>query len=89
MADKTTQRATRKELLGKVVSNRMDKTIVVSVERRIKDSLYKKFVNKSSRFLAHDEKNETGEGDFVRLMETRPLSKRKRWRMVEIIERAK
>ena len=79
----------RKERIGLVVSNKMDKSIVVSVERKVKHPLYGKFVKNSKKFLAHDEKNECNIGDTVRIMETRPISKRKRWRLVEIIERAK
>ena len=79
----------RKERTGVVASNKMDKSIVVSIERRVKHPLYGKFVKKTSRFVAHDEKNSCNEGDTVRIMETRPLSKRKNWRLVEIIERAK
>jgi len=72
-----------------VVSNKMDKSIVVEIERREKHPIYGKFIKKTSRFMAHDEKNDCNIGDTVRIMETRPLSKRKRWRLVEIIERAK
>jgi small subunit ribosomal protein S17 len=79
----------RKERIGIVASNKMDKSIVVSIERRVKHPLYGKFVKKTSRFVAHDEKNTCNEGDTVRIMETRPLSKSKNWRLVEIIERAK
>tara|TARA_B100000123_G_scaffold243711_1_gene198678 strand:+ start:940 stop:1194 length:255 start_codon:yes stop_codon:yes gene_type:complete len=79
----------RKERIGVVASNKMDKSIVVSIERRVKHPLYGKFVKKTSRFIAHDEKNSCNEGDTVRIMETRPLSKNKNWRLVEIIERAK
>ena len=79
----------RKERIGVVASNKMDKSIVVSIERRVKHPLYGKFVKKTSRFVAHDEKNTCNEGDTVRIMETRPLSKSKNWRLVEIIERAK
>ena len=79
----------RKERIGIVASNKMDKSIVVSIERRVKHPLYGKFVKKTSRFIAHDEKNSCNEGDTVRIMETRPLSKSKNWRLVEIIERAK
>ena len=79
----------RKERIGVVASNKMDKSIVVSIERRVKHPLYGKFVKKTSRFIAHDEKNTCNEGDTVRIMETRPLSKSKNWRLVEIIERAK
>ena len=79
----------RKDRIGLVVSNKMDKSIVVSVERKVKHPIYGKFVKKSTKFLAHDEKNDTNIGDKVRIMETRPLSKNKCWRLVEIIERAK
>ena len=79
----------RKERIGIVASNKMDKSIVVSIERRVKHPLYGKFVKKTSKFVAHDEKNSCNEGDTVRIMETRPLSKSKNWRLVEIIERAK
>ena len=79
----------RKERVGTVTSTKMDKTITVSVQRRIKHPIYGKFIGKTTKFHAHDEKNECGEGDRVRIMETRPLSKSKRWRLVEIIERAK
>jgi small subunit ribosomal protein S17 len=72
-----------------VVSNKMDKSIVVSIERRFKHPIYGKFVKKTNKFMAHDEKNECNIGDTVRIMETRPLSKNKNWRLVEIIERAK
>ena len=82
-------RTHRKERTGLVVSNSMDKSIVVTVLRRVKHPKYHKFVKKSSRFMAHDEKNEANPGDTVRIMETRPLSKNKCWRLVEIIERAK
>ena len=79
----------RKERIGIVTSNKMDKSIVVSIARRVKHDLYGKFLNKTSKFVAHDEKNECNEGDTVKIMETRPLSKNKNWRLVEIIERAK
>ena len=79
----------RKERIGTVASNKMDKSIVVSIERRVKHPLYGKFVKKTSRFVAHDEKNSCNEGDTVRIMETRPISKSKNWRLVEIIERVK
>ncbi len=79
----------RKERVGVVVSNKMDKTIAVNVERKVKHPMYGKFVKKSKKYLAHDEKNDCGIGDTVRIMETRPLSKNKCWRLVEIIERAK
>ncbi len=79
----------RKERIGVVVSNKMDKTIVVAEKRKVKHPIYGKFVNKTSKFYAHDEKNDCNEGDTVKTMETRPLSKNKGWRLVEIIERAK
>ena len=83
------ERNLRKERIGVVVSNKMDKSIVIKVERKVKHPLYGKFVKKSSKFMAHDEKNECNIGDVVRIMETRPLSKNKCWRLVEIVERAK
>lgn len=83
------ERNLRKERIGVVVSNKMDKSIVILVERKVKHPLYGKFVKKSTKFMAHDEKNEAGIGDTVRIMETRPLSKNKCWRLVEIIEKAK
>lgn len=89
MTTTTTTRNLRKERLGLVTSNKMDKSIVVTVERKVKHPIYGKFVKKSTKFVAHDEKNECNIGDLVRIMETRPLSKRKCWRLVEIIERAK
>mgnify|MGYP000948427716 CR=1 FL=1 len=82
-------RPLRKERIGLVVSNKMDKTIVVTVERKVKHPIYGKFVKKSTKFMAHDEKNDSNIGDRVRIAETRPLSKNKCWRLVEIIERAK
>lgn len=85
----TTTRNLRKERQGLVTSNKMDKSIVVTVERKVKHPMYGKFVKKSTKFVAHDEKNECNIGDVVKIMETRPLSKRKCWRLVEIIERAK
>ncbi len=83
------KRNLRKERIGIVVSNKMEKSIVVAVHRKMKHGLYGKFINKTTRFVAHDEKNECNIGDTVRISETRPLSKNKNWRMVEIIERAK
>lgn len=79
----------RKERVGTVTSSKMDKSIVVMVQRRVKHAKYGKFLKKSSSFVAHDEKNECNQGDTVKIMETRPLSKRKNWRLVEILERAK
>lgn len=83
------ERNLRKEKVGIVVSNKMQKSIVVEVERRVKHPKYGKFVKKTSRFAAHDENGECGIGDTVRIAETKPLSKTKCWRLVEIIERAK
>ena len=79
----------RKERVGVVVSNKMDKTITVAVTRKIKHPVYGKFMNKSKKFAAHDEKNDCSIGDTVKIMETRPVSKNKRWRLVEVLERAK
>ena len=83
------ERNLRKTRTGVVTSNKMDKTITISVERRLRHPIYGKFVKKTNKFMAHDEKNDCNIGDTVRIMETRPLSKSKRWRLVEIIERAK
>ena len=83
------ERALRKTRVGKVVSDKMDKTVVVAVEDHVKHPLYKKIVKKTYKLKAHDENNECGIGDTVKVMETRPLSKDKRWRLVEIIEKAK
>ena len=85
----TTERNLRKERVGKVVSNKMTKSITVAVDRRVKHPIYGKFVHKTTKYMAHDEKNEAGIGDTVRISETRPLSKLKRWRLVEVIEKAK
>ena len=79
----------RKQLIGKVISNKMDKTIVVEIERLMMHSLYKKSVRMRKRFKSHDEKNECSVGDIVKIEETRPLSKDKRYRLVDIIEKAK
>lgn len=83
------KRNLRKERTGLVTSNKMDKSIVVQIERRMRHAVYGKFIKKSNKFIAHDEKNECNIGDTVRIMETKPLSKNKNWRLVEIIERAK
>ncbi|GHM99600.1 30S ribosomal protein S17 1 [Cytophagales bacterium WSM2-2] len=83
------ERNSRKERVGKVVSNKMQKSITVAMNRKVKHPIYGKFMNKTTKFMAHDEKNEAGIGDTVRIMETRPLSKNKRWRLVEIVEKAK
>lgn len=85
----TKTRKVRKERVGLVVSSKMDKTISVSIRRQIKHPIYGKILKRSSQLMAHDENNDANEGDTVRIMETRPLSKNKRWRLVEIIERAK
>ncbi|MFH1005486.1 MAG: 30S ribosomal protein S17 [Bacteroidota bacterium] len=79
----------RKEKTGLVTSNKMSKTIVVSVERKIKHAKYGKFIKRTSKFMAHDEKNESNIGDVVRIIETRPLSKNKCWRLVEVLEKVK
>ncbi len=79
----------RKIRIGKVVSNKMSKSILVEVERRVPHKLYKKYFKRTTRLMAHDEKGEAGIGDTVRVMETRPLSKMKRWRLVEIVQKAK
>ncbi len=89
VAAETIVRNLRKQKTGTVVSNKMDKTILVKVERRLMHPLYGKFVKSSKKFFAHDEENTCKVGDLVRIMETRPLSKNKRWRLVEILERAK
>ena len=83
------ERNLRKERIGVVVSNKMEKSIVVLVERKVKHPKYGKFVKKSTKFMAHDEKNEANIGETVRIMETRPLSKNKCWRLVEVVEKAK
>lgn len=82
-------RAIKKQIVGVVSSTKMDKSIVVSVERKIKHPIYGKFVKKTKKFMAHDEMNECTEGDIVRLVESRPLSSKKRWRLVEVLEKAK
>lgn len=83
------QRNLRKIRVGRVVSDKMEKSITVSIERKVKHPLYGKFMKKTSKLMAHDEKNECGIGDTVKVMETRPLSKNKRWRLIEVIEKAK
>jgi len=87
--DSTVERNDRKERIGVVQSAKMDKTITVSVRRQMKHPMYGKYLERSSKHMTHDEDNEANEGDTVRIMETRPISKNKRWRLVEIIERAK
>lgn len=85
----TVERKLRKTRTGVVTSNKMEKTITVSIERKVIHPLYGKFLKKTKKYTAHDESNECNEGDLVKIMETRPMSKNKRWRLVEIIERAK
>ncbi len=88
-AQTTVERNLRKVRVGRVVSNKMDKSCVVAVERKVKHPKYGKFMKKTTKLMVHDENNECGIGDTIRVMETRPLSKNKRWRLVEIIEKAK
>ena len=83
------ERSNKKVFIGVVTSSKMDKTISVSIERRVRHPLYNKYVKKTTKLMAHDEKNECGVGDTVRIMETRPLSRHKRWRLVEIMEKAR
>ncbi|MCU0444388.1 MAG: 30S ribosomal protein S17 [Microscillaceae bacterium] len=83
------ERKSRKERIGKVYSNKMNKTITVLVERKFKHPIYGKFITKTTKFMAHDEAEDCNIGDIVKIMECRPLSKNKRWRLVQIIERAK
>lgn len=83
------ERNLRKERIGQVVSNKMQKSITVAVNRKEKHPIYGKFIRKTTKFTAHDETNQCNIGDTVRIMETRPLSKNKRWRLIEVIERAK
>jgi small subunit ribosomal protein S17 len=89
VSKETPKRARRKIRVGKVVSNKMAKSIVVAVERQVAHALYKKYFRRTTKLMAHDEKQEAGIGDTVKIMETRPMSARKRWRLVEIIEKAK
>ncbi|WP_461051032.1 30S ribosomal protein S17 [Spirosoma arcticum] len=88
-AETESGRNARKERIGRVTSNKMQKTITVAIDRKVKHPMYGKFMNKTKKLTVHDEKNECGIGDTVRVMETRPLSKNKRWRLIEIIEKAK
>ena len=83
------ERNSRKERIGKVVSNKMQKSITIAIDRKVKHPIYGKFMKKTTKLMAHDEKNECNIGDTVKIMETRPMSKLKRWRLVEIIERVK
>jgi small subunit ribosomal protein S17 len=89
MEQNTITRGRRKTRIGLVTSNKMEKSITVAVERKVKHPLYGKFLKKTTKFMAHDETNQCGIGDTVKIMETRPLSKNKCWRLVEIIEKAK
>lgn len=89
MENQVIKRNSRKVVVGKVVSDKADKTVVVLIERRVKHPMYGKTVKKTKKFHAHDENNECNIGDIVELMETRPLSKQKRWRLVKIVEKAK
>jgi small subunit ribosomal protein S17 len=84
-----TERNLRKERVGKVVSNKMEKSCVITVERKVKHPMYGKFMTKTTKLMVHDENNQVGIGDTIKVMETRPLSKNKRWRLVEILEKAK
>lgn len=88
-AEKTLERGRRKIRVGRVVSNKMQKSIVVAIEQKVPHPLYKKYFRRTAKLMAHDEKREAGIGDLVRIAETRPLSKRKRWRLVEIVQKAK
>lgn len=89
MSEVTNIRGRRKTRTGLVTSNKMDKTITISVERKVKHPIYGKFLKKTTKFMAHDEKNECSIGDIVKIMETRPLSKNKCWRLVEVVEKVK
>ena len=84
-----TERKSRKERVGLVTSAKMDKSIVISIERQVMHPIYGKFIKKTSKIMAHDEENTAGEGDTVLVMETKPYSKKKRWRLVKVVERAK
>ena len=83
------KRGRRKTRIGKVISNRMDKSIIVAIERKVKHPIYKKYFKKTTKFMAHDQNNIANIGDLVKIMETRPLSARKRWRLVEVVEKVK
>lgn len=89
MTEQTQERAVRAMRIGEVVSAKMDKTIVVQVTRKVPHPLYSRFIKRSTKLYAHDEENNAGLGDTVKVMATRPLSKQKRWRLIEVIERAK
>jgi small subunit ribosomal protein S17 len=86
---KTLKRGRRKERVGRVVSNKMDKTVVVAIERRMAHPIYKKVITRTTKLFAHDEENRSMVGDLVKVMETRPLSRNKRWRLVEVLEKAR
>jgi small subunit ribosomal protein S17 len=83
------KRGRRKTRIGKVVSNKMEKSIIVAIERRLKHPIYKKYFKKTTKFMAHDQNNVANIGDIVKIMETRPLSAKKRWRLVEVVEKVK
>ena len=87
--ESTQNRNSRKERIGLVVSSKMDKSILVAIQRQIKHPIYGKFIKKTTKLMAHDEENTAGEGDTVKIMETKPISKNKRWRLVDVVERAK
>ena len=89
MTEQQEQKTTQKTLVGRVLSNKMDKTITVLIERRVKHPLYGKYITRSTKLHAHDENNECGEGDLVAIVQSRPLSKTKAWRLVEVLEKAK
>lgn len=89
MSENATSRKVRKTIIGEVSGNKTDKTITVLVQRKVKHPIYGKFVKKTKKYTAHDEKNDCNIGDRVQIMETRPLSKTKRWRLIDILERAK
>ncbi|UCB46879.1 MAG: 30S ribosomal protein S17 [Spirochaetota bacterium] len=89
MTDKEERKPHKRQMIGTVISDKMDKSIVVSVERLKQHRIYKKYIKRSKRYIAHDEKNECKTGDMVKIIETRPISKHKTWKLVEIIERAK
>ncbi len=89
MESSTEKRRLRKTRIGKVISNKMEKSVLVSIERLVPHPIYKKYFKRTTQLMAHDEKNEAQIGDIVKIMETRPLSKSKRWRLVEIVEKAK
>jgi len=88
-ASESLKRGRRKTRIGLVVSNKMEKSIIVSIERRLKHPIYKKYFKKTTRFMAHDQNNVANIGDIVKIMETRPLSAKKRWRLVEVVEKVK